>query len=455
MRTKVWIYVVVAVLAAAALVVGIVTVAGADQTNPLPQVSAADLLATMQQHAGQTTTISGDVAWQNNLLGDLSAAMGGSSFGGASAKLPLVASGSGRVWASPGGVRVESQASGGDQVVVASAKGRDVWTYDYAADTATHVVVTGTPPGGGSSPAPMASPSLATPAAITAMLERLAPLAKVEVTGQSTVAGRDVYLLTMTPTATDTALGSVQASIDGKTYVPLQLQVFARGDSSAALQFGFTSVSYDAVPASTFAFTPPAGTKVTTKTTDLSKMTGHAGSSSGTKAEPTKAQQSALQSALKQAFLTVPEAQKLVTYTVYAPQGYTARPFDTAAVVTKGGPLTAAGTPLSALLQAVGLGGSGGAGASTATQVGPTTVLVYGKGFGTIALAETKTTPALTKQLAQLPAIVDKTSVDGATVRSFTTPLGGVVVWQKGETTLVAGGMVPKADLQAFVASVR
>ena len=52
----------------------------------------------------------------------------------------------------------------------------------------------------------------------------------------------------MTPTATDTALGSVQAAIDGKTYVPLQLQVFAKGDTSAVLQFGFTSVSYDAVP---------------------------------------------------------------------------------------------------------------------------------------------------------------------------------------------------------------
>ena len=170
MRTKVWIYVVVAVLAAAALVAGIVAVAGADQTNPLPQVSAADLLATMAQHAGQTTTISGDVAWQNNLLGDLSAAMGGASFGGASAKLPLVANGSGRVWDEPRRrTRRVAGAAAATRWSWPAPRRRDVWMYDYAANTAKHVVVTGTPPGGGSSPSPMPSPSLATPAAIAAM----------------------------------------------------------------------------------------------------------------------------------------------------------------------------------------------------------------------------------------------------------------------------------------------
>ncbi len=208
---------------------------------------------------------------------------------------------------------------------------------------------------------------MATPATIATYLERLAPLAKVEVTGQTTIAGQDAYLLTMTPTATDTALGSVQAAIDGKTFVPLQLQVFAKDVTAPVIQFGFTTVSYDAIPASTFDFTPPAGATVTTKTTDLSKaMSGHSGTSTGTKTEPTTAQQSALQTALKQAFLTVPEAQKLVAYTLYSPQNYTARPFDMAAVVSQGGPLTAAGTPLSTLLEAAGIGGASG-GASTTT----------------------------------------------------------------------------------------
>jgi len=458
MRTKLTIYAVVAVLAVAGLVAGIVAVAGAGQANPLPGISAADLLAKMAQQDQQTTSISGDVSWQNNLLGDVSALTGGNF--GASAKLPLAASGSGRIWMSDGGVLIQSQASGGDQTMVVNSKARDAWLYDYAANTAKHYVVTGTPPAAAGTPAPMPSPTMATPAAIAALLQQLAPNADVTVTGQDVVAGREVYLLTMTPTAPDTALGSVQAAIDGQTYVPLQLQVTAKGGTSPVLQFGFTKVSYDAIPASTYDFTPPEGTKVTTKTIDLSQATkGQSGAAHSQKAEPTKAQQAQMQDVLRSALLTIPEAQKLVPFQLASAQGYTARPFDWAAVVSKGGPLTALDQPVMKLLGAAGMSGMSGFGngatSSATSPAGPTAVLLYGKGFGTIVLAETATTPALQKQLEQLPALVDKTSVNGATVRSFTTPLGGVFVWQQGDTTLAAAGMVPKADLQAFVSSVR
>ncbi len=454
MRTKLTIFILVAVLAAAGLIAGIVAVAGADQTNPLPAISASDLLAKMAQQDQQTTSISGDVAWQNNLLGDMSA-LTGSNFG-TSAKLPLAASGSGRIWMSDGGVRLESQASGGDQTMVANSAARDAWLYDYAANTAKHIIVTGTPPTDGSTPTPLPSPTMATPAAISAFLQQLAPYADVTVTGQGVVAGREVYFIAMTPTAPDTALGSVQAAIDGQTYVPLQLQVTAKGGTSPVLQFGFTTVSYDAVPASTYDFTPPPGTTVTTKTIDLSKATqGQTGAAHGNKAEPTKAQQTQMQNLLHSALLTIPEAQKLVSFPLAAAQGYTARPFNWAAVIDKGGPLTALDQPVMKLLGATGMGGFGTAANSSATTpTGPIAVLLYGKGFGTIVLAETATTPELQKQLAQLPALVDTTSVNGVTVRSFMTPLGGVSVWQQGDTTLAAAGMVPAADLQAFVGSV-
>ena len=455
MRTKLTIYAVVAVLAVAGLVAGIVAVAGAGQSNPLPAMSAAHLLAKMGQQDQQTTSISGAVSWQNNLLGDISA-LNGSNMG-ASAKLPLAANGSGRIWMSAGGVRVESLASGGDQIIVVNSPARDAWLYDYAANTAKHIVVTGTPPAG-STPTPMPSPTMATPAAISSFLQQVAPYADVTVTGQSVVAGREVYLLTMTPTAPDTALGSVQAAIDGQTYVPLQLQVTAKGGTSPVLQFGFTSVSYDAIPASTYDFTPPPGTTVTTKTVDLSQATsGQNGTAQGQTAEPTKAQQTQMQDLMRSALLTVPEAQKLVPFPLASAQGYTARPFDWAVVVDKGGPLNALDQPVMKLLGATGMSGLGNATSSSSTTAptGPTAVLLYGKGFGTIALAETATTPELQKQLDQLPALVDKTSMNGVTVRSFTTPLGGVFVWQQGDTTLAAAGMVPAADLQAFVATVQ
>ena len=455
MRTKLTLYAVVALLAVAGLVAGIVAVAGAGQADPLPAASAADLLAKMAQQDQKNTSISGDVSWQNNLLGDISALTGGDF--GASAKLPLAASGSGRIWMSEGGVLIQSQASGGDQTMVANSKAQDAWLYDYAANTAKHIIMTGTPPGGGDTPTPMPSPTMATPTAISSFLQQIAPYADVTVTGQGIVAGREVYFLAMTPTAPDTALGSVQAAIDGQTYVPLQLQVTAKGDTSPVLQFGFTSVSYDPIPVATYDFTPPAGTKVTIKTIDLNQATqGHKGLADGQKAEPSKAQQEKMQSLMRSALLTVPEAQKLVSFQLASAQGYTARPFDWAAVVDKGGPLTALDQPVMELLGATGMNGFGKAPDTSATaSTGPAAVLLYGKGFGTIVLAETATTPELQKQLQQLPALVDKTSVNGATVRSFTTPLGGAFVWQQGDTTLVAAGMVPKADLQAFVSSVR
>ena len=53
----------------------------------------------------------------------------------------------------------------------------------------------------------------------------------------------------MTPIADDTALGAVQASIDGTTMVPLRLEVFAKSGGSAVIQFGFNTVSYDPIDA--------------------------------------------------------------------------------------------------------------------------------------------------------------------------------------------------------------
>jgi len=131
MRSRLATYIAFGLVAAVALIVGIVAIAGADQANPLPAVSAPDLLAKMAQQDQHTTSISGAVSWQNNLLGDLSALTGSAT--GASAKLPLAATGSGRLWVSDGGARVESMAGGGDQTVIANSTGRDVWLYDYAA----------------------------------------------------------------------------------------------------------------------------------------------------------------------------------------------------------------------------------------------------------------------------------------------------------------------------------
>jgi hypothetical protein len=450
MRSKALILVAVGLVAAVALVAGIVAVAGAGSSTSLPAVSAAELMASMAQTQGQVQSVGGDISWKNDLFGDLGSA---AQMGNMPAQSPLTSSGSGRIWVSDAGMRVESQGAGGDQVAGVSKATRTAWTYDYASNTVRRWVMTGDATAG--EPMPSPSVSAMTPAAISVYLRQLAPYATVDVAGQGIVAGREVYLLRMTPVADDTALGAVQASIDGKTLVPLRLEVFAKSGGAAVLQFGFDTVSYDPIDAGMFAFTPPAGAKVTTKQIDPSQMKGEADAKGGGGAL-SEADKAAHQKLARRALLTIDQAQSLVDYQIASARGYTARPFRWAYVFDNGMPLTALGSPV---FEMAGLG-SGGALASGPTgdsgaTMGPASVLLYGDGFGAIALAQTKTTPELEKQLKQLPALVDATSVNGAQIRSMTTPLGGVYLWQQGATTLMAGGMVTKADLEAFVTSVR
>ena len=466
MRSRVLILASLVVLAAIVLIVA-VAVAGAGQSDPLPGISAPDLLAKMAQ-AKDVTAVSGDVAWHNGLFGDLGS-VAGSGMAQLPAQSPLTSDGSGRIWVSSAGVKVESQGSGGDQVVVLDKAQRAAWVYDYAANTVKKFVATGTAPAQTASPAPSAM--MVTPEAITLYLQQVARFATVEVAGQTKVAGRDAYQLRMTPVATDTALGYVQAAIDGQTMLPLQVEVYAKGATTPVMKFGFTSVSYDGIDPAMFAFTPPAGATVTTKTVNGDQLRtrmqkaqqAHAG-----KAAPTAAQKAKALQQVQHALLKRGQVAKLVPYKLAWARDYTARPYQWGYVLGKGGPLTASGTPLmKALGAATGMklgAGMMGAPATTlrhgqaTTKAGPASVLLYGQGFGTIALAQTQTTPAMQKQLQRAQKasqILGSTTVNGAKALEIGTPLGGVIVWQKGGTTLLAGGMVPMSDLEAFAGSVR
>ena len=253
---------------------------------------------------------------------------------------------------SDAGARVESQGSGGDQVVVINKAARTAWVYDYARNTVKRVVVTGTAPAETSSPAP--EPTALTPAMITLYLQQIARFVTVEVAGQTTVAGRDAYRLRMTPVAADTALGYVEAAVDGETMLPLQLDVYARGGTAPVLRFGFTRVSYDAIDPATFTFTPPEGAEVTTKMVDgdaaRAKLEKAHDAPDGT--EPTAAQETAAEKAVRGALLTREQVQELVPYQLAWARDYAARPFRWGCVLGPAGPLTIPGAPLMELMGA-------------------------------------------------------------------------------------------------------
>jgi len=462
MRGKLFL-IILAVAALTTLGGVLVAVAGADEGSPLPGVTAPELIARMGDASRAPQAVSGDIEWTNELFGALPAAP--DEAGLAAGKL-----------------RFEAQGAGGDRVVVADGAAGTVWTYTFADDTAHLYKLDGTTPAGdgrhADEPDAGATPAAITPERVSTLLERASRHMTVAVTGTTVVAGRDAYVLTMTPTATDTALGKVEAAIDGVTYVPLRVAVAAAGHDTATLSFRFTRVSYDAVDDHVFAFTPPKGAKVKRDVIEApgegrevggrGEARGHgqvdarsgearaqgadglAGEAIDGK-ELTAAQRQKARTQMKKqartALLSRDEAAKLVDFPLAWARDHATRDHRGVVVVDDGTLVNALGAPV--------FERGGDAAAGSPPQTAPVAVQLYGEGFGAIVLAQTRTTADIREQLKQLPAIVDTVDLGGVKAKAVVTPLGSVVVWQHDGVTLVAGGMVPKADLVAFVTSVR
>jgi hypothetical protein len=91
-----------------------------------------------------------------------------------------------------------------------------------------------------------------------------------------TVAGQAAYQLVLAPRTSRSLIGQVRIAIDSQYRVPLRVQVFARGAATPAAQVGFTAVSFGRPPAADYAFTPPAGAKVSQQHTVTQQRTGAA-----------------------------------------------------------------------------------------------------------------------------------------------------------------------------------
>ncbi|MEV0680026.1 hypothetical protein AB0I60_26230 [Actinosynnema sp. NPDC050436] len=86
----------------------------------------------------------------------------------------------------------------------------------------------------------------------------------VTVDGTARVAGRPTYELVLTPKPTErTVLREVRVAIDSELRVPLRLAVLTNGTNTPAVQVGFADLEVGPQDAALFAFTPPAGAKVT------------------------------------------------------------------------------------------------------------------------------------------------------------------------------------------------
>lgn len=143
--------------------------------------------------------------------------------------------------------------------------GDQIWYWDSGDNTATKIKMAK----GAEKPheLPMPGPADVTPQQMAAkLLANADEHTAIRVTNNAQVAGRAAYQLVLAPKDEGSLVQEVRLALDGETYMPLQVQVYAKGSAEPAFQVGFTQVTFTPPAEENFSFTPPAGAKVKEET---------------------------------------------------------------------------------------------------------------------------------------------------------------------------------------------
>jgi outer membrane lipoprotein-sorting protein len=166
-----------------------------------------------------------------------------------------------RVWADgPGRQRLAMLGQLAESDVVRN--GQDLWTYASDTTAVTHAVVP--PHASEAMTAPADIRGFTPQAAADKALQAIDPTTAVSVRADAVVAGRTTYTLRLAPRTAGSTIRQVLIAVDGATSVPLRVQVYGAG-SSPAFETAFTDISFARPAATVFAFVPPAGASVTTR----------------------------------------------------------------------------------------------------------------------------------------------------------------------------------------------
>ncbi|MFF3452135.1 outer membrane lipoprotein carrier protein LolA [Streptomyces sp. NPDC002667] len=142
--------------------------------------------------------------------------------------------------------------------------GKDVWGYDSKSNEVFHSTSAESGKAGekAGDKAPRDVP--ATPKDFAdEVLKSVDATTSVKVDGTAHVAGRDAYKLVIKPRQSGTTVGAISIAVDAKTGLPLKFTLTPSSGGAAVVDAGFTRVDFSRPAASTFAFTPPKGAKVT------------------------------------------------------------------------------------------------------------------------------------------------------------------------------------------------
>ncbi|MEA2128584.1 MAG: hypothetical protein QOJ85_1475 [Solirubrobacteraceae bacterium] len=372
-----------AVVAALAGSAAIAQAALTGTTMPSPKALASAVLDAA--NAPQPEGVTAKIHFTNNLLPS------GSLPGGASS--PLASGADGRLWIQKSGkFRLELQSDAGDAQIVSD--GSKVTVYDASSNTVYRAALPADATDA-AKPADHADEKL-TLDKINKTLDELAKTWTVSGAQPSSTAGQPTYTVKISPKDDGGLLGAAEVAWDAVRGAPLRAAVYAQGQSTPVLQLEATDVSYDAVPDSAVAITPPAGATVN----DFSPK------DMGAKAHAGHAKQADVQG--------LANVQR-------------AAGFDFSA------PATLAGLPRKEV-RLVNLGEEKGA------------LAIYGQGFGAIGVLAHKATPSTSgaagkggERALRLPSI----NIAGATGSELATALGTVVTFDRGGVSYVVAGSVP------------
>ncbi|MEU0619532.1 DUF2092 domain-containing protein [Streptomyces rubiginosohelvolus] len=264
----------VAVAGVAAATIGLVPALASSGDPDLPKISAQELIekiaASDEEQLSGTFKISTDLGLPlDGLAGSLVPGGEGKDTGAAAPqdKLMELTSGTHTLRVAADGPERQKLSVLGDasEYSVIHNQG-EVWAYDSASDEVYHAEAPeGRDAGKHAEKAPKGPEGApATPKDFAEQaLAAAGDTTSVTVDGTAQVAGRDAYQLLIKPKQSGSTIGSVRIAVDAENGVPLKFTLSAASGGKAVVDAGFTKVDFAKPAASTFAFTPPKGAKVT------------------------------------------------------------------------------------------------------------------------------------------------------------------------------------------------
>jgi hypothetical protein len=240
------------------IVAGTAIAVAAIGNGPVPRREPLAVAIHQALAAPAVTGISARISYTNNLI-DATDFQGPTD--------PLLQGASGRLWLTdtPGDqrLRIELQTDNGDAQIVYDNGQFSI--YDPAAGEAyvgslpakTHTAIHH------HARAAAAADRIPSLAAITRALSRISKRADVSGAIPGDVAGQAAYTVKIAPERNGGLVGDLQLAWDAVRGVPLQIGIYAKGDTTPVLELGATDISYGPVSASVFDVSPPPGTRIT------------------------------------------------------------------------------------------------------------------------------------------------------------------------------------------------